>query len=74
MLLELVRELFVAGDERKLAVFVQGENAIRDDLDVEELERRLELAPTVGAAPGDCTVQNSCTSQCNANVWWVCSG
>ena len=47
-----------------------------DDLDVEELERRLELAPTVGTGTGvgDCTVQNTCSSQCAANVWWVCSG
>lgn len=53
---------------------IEVESLNLDDLDVEELERRLELAPTVSTAPTDCTVQNQCTSQCGGNVMWVCSG
>lgn len=45
-----------------------------DDLDVEELERRLELAPAVAVSTDPCTAQNTCTSQCTGNIGWVCVG
>ena len=47
-----------------------------DDLDVENLERRLELAPT-GGPPGGCTTDGcigyqSCPQNCNADASWRC--
>ncbi|HEY7511561.1 MAG TPA: hypothetical protein VIG50_14975 [Vicinamibacteria bacterium] len=45
-----------------------------DDLDVEGLEHRLEMAAATGAMAGcdtDICVQD-CRQNCNANITWMC--
>ena len=42
-----------------------------DDLDVEGLERRLEMASAVSGCTADICVQD-CGNNCNANFTWMC--
>jgi hypothetical protein len=45
-----------------------------EDVEVEELERRLELAPTTGGG-GGCPSNNTCTGNtcsCNTDYGWHC--
>jgi hypothetical protein len=43
-----------------------------DDLDVEDLERRLELAPAAAPpCPYDCTICTLCPSDCPGLCWLV---
>lgn len=41
-----------------------------DEVDVDDLERRLELAPTLAAVP--CPSNNPC-SLCTSDISWTCN-